>query len=199
MEKPRLLEKLLQEYKGPVLVFSRTKFNAKKIAATIRAMGHSAAEIHSNRSLNQRREALDGFKNGKYRVLAATDIAARGIDVKGIELVVNYDLPSNPEDYVHRIGRTARAGAVGRAVSFATPDQRKDVRDIERLMRATLPQSQLPQLPPARQAPYVTEDEPRRQHQRSYSSHGPAHGRSNFRGRKPFPRTGHQHRRSPRR
>ena len=153
-DKFRLLEKLLQEYKGSVLVFSRTKFGAKKIAVRIRALGHIAAEIHSNRTLNQRKDALEGFRNGKYRILVATDIAARGIDVKGIELVLNYDLPSNPEDYIHRIGRTARAGAVGHAVSFATPDQKADVRDIERLMRAALPPSALPQLPPARNVPH---------------------------------------------
>ncbi len=153
LDKPRLLEKVLYDYKGPVLVFSKTKFGAKRIAAGLRALGHTASEIHSNRTLNQRREALDGFKNGRYRILVATDIAARGIDVKGIELVLNYDLPTNPEDYVHRIGRTARAGAVGRAISFATPDQRGDVRDIERLMRTALPLSRLPELPPARHLP----------------------------------------------
>ncbi len=151
--KPRLLEKILYEYRGSVLIFSRTKFNTKRIAAAIRSLGHSAAELHSNRSLNQRREALEGFRNGKYRILAATDIAARGIDVKGIELVVNYDLPENPEDYVHRIGRTGRMGGIGHAISFATPDQKGDVRGIERLMRATLPLSKLPELPPARALP----------------------------------------------
>ena len=146
-EKTRLLNKLLDQYHGPVLVFSRTKFGAKKIARAVGAMYHKAAEIHSNRSLNQRREALDGFKSGKYRVLVATDIAARGIDVTGIELVVNFDLPENAEDYVHRIGRTGRAGHAGRAISFACPDQRSEVRDIERLMRINLQISQLPELP----------------------------------------------------
>ena len=110
-DKSRLLEKLLYEYRGSVLIFSRTKHGAKKIAAGVRALGHTASELHANKSLNQRREALDGFRNGRYRVLVATDIAARGIDVKGIELVLNYDLPQAAEDYVHRIGRTARAGA----------------------------------------------------------------------------------------
>ncbi len=156
-DKPRLLEKVLGEYRGSVLVFSRTKFGAKKIAASVRAMGHPAAELHANRSLSQRREALDGFKNGKYRVLIATDIAARGIDVKGIEVVVNYDLPSTAEDYVHRIGRTARAGGKGHAISFATPDQRGDVRGIERLIRQALPLSKLPALPPHRGAPVIEE------------------------------------------
>jgi len=156
-DKPRLLEKLLYEYRGSVLVFSRTKHGAKKIATSIRALGHTAAELHSNRSLGQRREALEGFRNGKYRVLVATDIAARGIDVKGIELVLNYDLPDNAEDYVHRIGRTARAGASGHAISFATPDQRFDVRDIERLIRGTLPLAKVPELPPARESDLTSE------------------------------------------
>ena len=149
-DKSRLLEKLLAEYRGSILVFSRTKFGAKKIAAGIRSLGHSSAELHSNRSLSQRREALDGFRNGKYRILVATDIAARGIDVKRRELVMNYDLPQSPEDYVHRIGRTGRAGGIGHAISFATPDQRGDVMSIERLIRTTLPLSKLPDLPPAR-------------------------------------------------
>lgn len=148
-DKARLLEKLLQEYNGSVLVFSRTKHNAKRIAATVRFLGHTAAEIHSNRSLGQRREALEGFKTGRFRVLVATDIAARGIDVNNIEVVINYDLPENAEDYVHRIGRTARAGASGRAISFARPNQRVDIRSIERLIRTTLPISQLPELPQA--------------------------------------------------
>lgn len=152
-DKMRLLEKMLEEYRGAILVFSRTKHGAKRIASAVRSIGHTAAEIHSDRSLGQRREALEGFRNGKYRVLAATDIAARGIDVKGIELVINFDLPQSPDDYVHRIGRTGRAGGVGHAVSFATPNQRSDVRSIERIIRANLPQSKLPQLPPHREAP----------------------------------------------
>jgi ATP-dependent RNA helicase RhlE len=109
-------------------------------------MGHTAAEIHSNRSLAQRQDALEGFKSGKYRVLVATDIASRGIDVTGIELVINYDLPEDAENYVHRIGRTARAGQKGHAISFATPDQGHDVRDIEKLIKATLPVSKHPEL-----------------------------------------------------
>jgi ATP-dependent RNA helicase RhlE len=156
-DKTRLLQKLLDEYHGTVLVFSRTKHGAKKITRSVKGMGHSAAEIHSNRSLAQRREALEGFKNGKYRVLVATDIAARGIDVKGIELVVNYDLPDNPEDYVHRIGRTGRAGREGRAISFATPDQGSDVRAIERLTRVRLPLTKLPELPAERKTHFVEE------------------------------------------
>ncbi|MFA6583850.1 MAG: DEAD/DEAH box helicase [Elusimicrobiaceae bacterium] len=144
-----LLAKLLDKYWGSVLLFSRTKHNARKIARAICDMGHSAAEIHSNRTLNQRREALEGFKSGKYRVLVATDIAARGIDVTGIELVINYDLPDDDENYVHRIGRTGRAGHEGRAISFATPEQGGDVRNIERLMRMELPIVTHPDIPAA--------------------------------------------------
>jgi len=138
-EKLALLKSILGEYKGTILVFSRTKHGAKKICAAIKVMGHTSAELHANKSLSQRREALEGFKIGRYRVLVATDIAARGIDVKGIELVVNYDLPDASEDYVHRIGRTGRAGKEGKAISFATPDQLGDVRSIERLIRMKLP------------------------------------------------------------
>ncbi len=142
-----LLRKLLEEYKGSVLIFLRIKFGARKICNDLRNVGISAAEIHSNRSLGQRREALEGFKLGRYRVLVATDIASRGIDVKGIELVINFDLPENPGDYVHRIGRTGRAGMAGKAISFALPDQGSKVREIERLTRLYLPISKLPDLP----------------------------------------------------
>jgi ATP-dependent RNA helicase RhlE len=146
-QKNRLLDKLLFDYKGSVLVFTRTKHGAKKICVDIRNMGILAAEIHSNRSLGQRREALEGFKVGKYRVLVATDIASRGIDVKGIELVINYDVPESAGDYVHRIGRTGRAGMSGKAISLVMPEQRYKVRDIERLIRVIMPISQLPELP----------------------------------------------------
>jgi ATP-dependent RNA helicase RhlE len=145
--KLRLLSKILAQYHGSILLFSRTKHNARKITMSIRDMGYSVAEIHSNRSLIQRREALDGFKSGRYKVLVATDIASRGIDVTGIELVLNYDLPEDAQNYVHRIGRTARAGQHGHAISFATPDQSSDVRDIEKLIRLTLPVSKHPEMP----------------------------------------------------
>ncbi len=143
-----------------MLVFSRTKHGAKNIARTVREMGHRSAEIHSNRSLAQRREALEGFKSGRYRVLVATDIAARGIDVKGIELVINYDLPDSSDDYVHRIGRTGRAGSMGKAISFATSDQRRDIRDIERLIKKLLPVSKTPELAPVKRVANVPEEAP---------------------------------------
>ena len=159
--KSQLLEILLTEYHGPVLVFTRTKHGARKLTRMVKGMGHAAAEIHSDRSLGQRRDALEGFKSGKYRVLIATDVAARGIDVVGIEVVINYDLPGNSQDYVHRIGRTARAGMAGRAISFATFDQRNDIRDIERLIKTGLKIKQVPALPfdkaPRRPAPLSLE------------------------------------------
>ena len=197
-EKPRLLEKILQEYRGSVLVFCRTKFAAKKIALTIRAMGHTGMEFHSNRSLNQRRDALEGFRNGRYRILVATDIAARGIDVSNIELVINYDLPTIAEDYIHRIGRTGRAGESGHAISFARPDQKADVYAIERLMRGTLPVSQLPALPPARaMASSEREFSPHPQPRRF----GSPNARPHFPSRPPFrggPRRPNYSRRGPR-
>lgn len=138
-EKLKLLENVLKENEGSVLVFSRTKHGARKIARAISDMGHTAGELHANLSFPQRKRSLENFKSGKSRVLVATDIAARGVDVAGLSLVVNYDLPDNPDDYVHRIGRTGRAGREGRAVSFVTPDQRRDVRDIERIIRKSIP------------------------------------------------------------
>jgi ATP-dependent RNA helicase RhlE len=139
-----LLEKILRQYNGSVLLFSRTKRNATKITRKLCNMGFRAAEIHSDLSLNQRRESLDGFKSGKYRVLVATDIAARGIDVFGIEVVINFDVPDDKENYVHRIGRTGRAGHTGIAISFATPEQGSEVREIERLIRTTIKISKHP-------------------------------------------------------
>jgi ATP-dependent RNA helicase RhlE len=160
--KQQLLGKILAQYHGAILLFSRTKHNAKKIASAIRAMGYRSAEIHSNRSLPQRREALEGFKTGRYRVLVATDIAARGIDVTGIELVINYDLPEDADNYVHRIGRTGRAGHKGHAISFATPDQSRDVRDIEKLIKTSLPISKNKELSLQEFSQSAPEDERRR-------------------------------------
>jgi ATP-dependent RNA helicase RhlE len=145
--KEKLLEKLLEQYKGSVLVFTRTKRGTRVLARSLRKAGHGAAEIHSDRTLPQRKEALNGFKSGKYRILVATDIAARGIDVHGIELVVNYDLPDDPGSYVHRIGRTGRAGMEGHAISLATPDQRRDLRNIEKLIDMSIVLSEHPEIP----------------------------------------------------
>lgn len=135
------LRTLIGKTRGSTLVFARTRHGARKLARMLHNDGHKSAEIHADRSLAQRRAALEGFKSGQYRVLVATDIAARGIDVKDIELVINFDVPQSPEDYVHRIGRTGRAGAEGRAVTLALLDQAKDVASIERLMAKPIPVS----------------------------------------------------------
>ena len=165
-DKIHLLKKILEEYRGSILIFIRTKHGARKICKQIRDIGHSVAEIHSDRTLAQRRAALEGFKTGGYRILVATDIASRGIDVKGIELVLNYDIPENPEDYVHRIGRTGRAGAPGRAISFVTPDQKRAVRDIERLLQTFIMISKMPDLPGRPRRDIKSSSEPARPHSR---------------------------------
>jgi len=143
--KKDVLKILLRKYRGTVLVFTRTKMKASRITRTIRNMGEKVAEIHSNRTMSQRTQAIEGFKCGRYRVLVATDIAARGIDVSMIELVVNYDLPDDAENYVHRVGRTGRAGKEGHAVTLATPIQSRDIGKIENLIKKTLPRSKHPQ------------------------------------------------------
>lgn len=150
-QKNQLLEKLLSDHSGTVLVFSRTKHGARKVCRAVNSMGHRSAELHSNLSSGQRRRSLAGFKSGKHRVLVATDIAARGIDVTDIELVINYDLPDNSDDYVHRVGRTGRAGKTGKAISFAVHDQKKQINGIERSVQQRLNITALPELPPARQ------------------------------------------------
>src|SRR4051812_3287694 len=131
---------ILQE----ALVFTRTKHRANRLADYL-VRAHIAAErIHGNRSQNQRTEALAGFKSGKYRVLVATDIAARGIDVEALSHVVNFDVPAVPEDYIHRVGRTGRAEMTGEAYTFVAPDEEPDLRAIERAIGKTLPRVTLP-------------------------------------------------------
>jgi ATP-dependent RNA helicase RhlE len=138
-----LLALLAKEEFDSVLVFSRTKHGADKIARRLKAANHSVAVLHANRSQNQRIEALAGFKSGKYEIMVATDIAARGIDVAGVTHVINYDVPENPEDYVHRIGRTGRAQAVGDAFTLVTPENARDIRDIERFIGQKIPELRL--------------------------------------------------------
>jgi ATP-dependent RNA helicase RhlE len=150
--KGELLGQLLAQYSGSVLLFVRTKRGARRVARILRAAGHAAAEIHADRSQAQRTDAMRGFKTGKFRVLVATDIAARGIDVTDIELVINYDLPDDIGNYVHRIGRTGRAGKRGHAITFATPDQRKDVKEIEMFISAAIPVSPQSDIPPVEPA-----------------------------------------------
>jgi len=132
------LKKILIQYEGSVLIFVRTKHGAKALALKLRSIGQKAVEIHSNLSLGRRREALSAFKSKRERILVATDVAARGLDINGIELVVNYNLPDSSGDYVHRIGRTGRAGKLGKAISLATPNEYKQIKAIEKLINKNI-------------------------------------------------------------
>lgn len=133
-----LVDLMAPEAGKRTIVFTRTKHRADRVARKLVEYGHKAHAIHGNKSQNQRERALEAFKSGKAPVLVATDIAARGIDVDGVELVVNFELPNVSESYVHRIGRTARAGASGRAIALCAPDERSLLRDIEKLMGFTV-------------------------------------------------------------
>lgn len=137
--KTDLLVSLLRQEEKTVLVFTRTKHRADRLAHVLGNVGHKVAVIHGDRTLSQRRMALEGFKRGTFRILVATDIAARGIDVANIGHVVNYDVPNCPEDYVHRIGRTARMNATGRATSFVTTEDHAQWRAIEKLLGQSVP------------------------------------------------------------
>jgi len=143
-----LLRHLLAETGGSFLVFARTKHSTDRLAKRLMKTGVKTAAIHGDRTQSQRRQALDGFKDGYYRVLVATDVAARGIHVDHIEHVVNFDLPQAPEDFVHRVGRTGRAGQKGTAVTFATRGERGAVRQIERAIKAPLPMQKMPAVLP---------------------------------------------------
>lgn len=138
-DKPDLLLTLLGADKDTALVFTRTKHRADRVGRMLDRAGHRVAVLHGDRSLSQRRAALEGFRRGAFRVLVATDIAARGIDVANIGHVINFDLPNVPEDYVHRIGRTARMKTTGRATSFVTSEDAQQLRAIERLLGLTVP------------------------------------------------------------
>ncbi len=143
-EKTSLLLGLIRsEDMDSVLIFTRTKHRADRLANQLTRAGIRAACIHGDRSQHQREEALDGFRRGRYRILVATDIAARGLDIQGVTHVINYDLPPIPEDYIHRIGRTARAGASGQALSLVTREDAEALRDIEMTLGRELPLSEL--------------------------------------------------------
>jgi len=138
-----LLEILRREKIDSAIVFTRTKHRANRLAAFLERHGVKCDRVHGNRSQTQRTQALSGFKEGKYQVLVATDIAARGIDVEGLSHVVNFDVPNVPEDYVHRVGRTARAGATGEAITFVSQEEQGDLRAIERAVGKSLPKKML--------------------------------------------------------
>jgi ATP-dependent RNA helicase RhlE len=143
-EKIALLLTLIAEGDDSTLVFTRTKRRADRIARSLERAGHATARIHADRSQPQRVQALEGFRSGKYRVLVATDIAARGLDVENIGHVILVDLPHVSADYVHRVGRTARAAASGRASSFASTEELPLLREIEKLLKKPIPRATLP-------------------------------------------------------
>ena len=142
-QKAQLLSAILRSNTSQTLVFSRTKHGANNLVKKLSKDGITAAAIHGNKSQAQRTKALDSFKQDLIQVLVATDIAARGIDINQLESVINFDLPHVPEDYVHRIGRTGRAGATGLAISLVSSDERKQLRDIERLIKQTIPRADM--------------------------------------------------------
>jgi ATP-dependent RNA helicase RhlE len=139
LKAPLLFELLRRDEVRDALVFTRTKHRADRLARSLEGAGFKVARIHGNRSQSQRTEALAGFKGGKYRVLVATDIAARGIDVTALGHVINFDVPAVPDDYIHRVGRTARAELTGAAFTFVSPEEEANVRGIERAIEKRLP------------------------------------------------------------
>ncbi|MCP4663417.1 MAG: DEAD/DEAH box helicase, partial [bacterium] len=159
------------------LVFTRTKHRANRLARFLERHGVACERIHGNRSQSQRTQALAGFRNGRYRVLVATDVAARGIDIEALSHVVNFDVPHLPDDYIHRVGRTARAGATGEAFTFVSPQEQGELRAIERTVGKSLPRRTLagfdyrPSVHPPRPTP------PSRKIPTSPSRHGRSPGR----------------------
>jgi ATP-dependent RNA helicase RhlE len=182
--KSHLLLSLLAEAPAKsVLTFTRTKHRANRLADFLTARGVACARIHGNRSQTQRTEAMAGFKRGRFRVLVATDIAARGIDVEALDLVVNFDVPHLPEDYIHRVGRTARAAATGEACTFVSPEEEGELRAIERHLGSALPRHRIAGFDYARR-PVEQLEAPAAQRRRSARSPAPATGgRSRTAGR----------------
>ncbi|MDA0804714.1 MAG: DEAD/DEAH box helicase [Proteobacteria bacterium] len=179
-QKAQLLSAILRSNTAQTLVFSRTKHGANNLVKKLSKDGITAAAIHGNKSQAQRTKALDSFKQDSIQVLVATDIAARGIDIHQLESVINFDLPHVPEDYVHRIGRTGRAGAGGLAISLVSSDERKQLRDIERLIKKPIPKADMKEFdltPVAGAEDYVEEARPPRQ-PRGNGARGGRNGRS---------------------
>ena len=146
--KSDLLLHLLRKVQGSMLVFTATRVGADRLAQLLIRAGIQCTVIHGERSQSERNQALQGFKDGNFRVLVATDVAARGIHVDDIAHVVNYDLPQIPEDFIHRVGRTGRAGARGSSWTFATPLERSDIRGIEKMLNVRIEYQDVPSLPP---------------------------------------------------
>jgi len=192
-----------------VLVFTRTKVSARRLARTIAADGFKVAELHSNLTQPQRNRAMEGFRNGAFQVLVATNIAARGLDVEHITHVISFDVPNVPDDYVHRIGRTARMKAEGDAFVLVSPGEEKSLTQIERHIGQRLPRVVLPDFDYARPAPERAAKQGQRRghgsgnrdgadHARQHSArhsrgrgHGPGHGTSSHDASQRRPRPHH--------
>ena len=190
-----LAELLKSETTDRVLVFTRTKHGADKVVRGLQKAGFTAEAIHGNKSQNQRERVLAAFRSGELLTLVATDIAARGIDVDGVSHVVNFDLPNVPESYVHRIGRTARAGAEGIAISFCDHEERAFLRDIERLIRMSIPATDRRTGKPAINAPAPHHSPNPRNAERNGRPHKrsgrPQNGHAEGRGQRPHGRPEH--------
>ena len=170
------------------IVFTRTKHGANRVAEYLDKRGVSSAAIHGNKSQNARERALEGFKEGRIRALIATDIAARGIDISELGFVINFDLPNVPEAYVHRIGRTGRAGATGSALSFCEQEERPFLMDIERLIKRNIPVVLEHPYPSPLGVPKATDLSPR-----GRPAPRPAPSNGGNRGGRPPERRGHPH------
>ena len=175
--KSKLLHAMLEETRtSRVLVFTRTKHRAKRLAADLDKRGYRVAALQGNMTQNRRQEAMNGFKGGKYDILVATDIAARGIDVSEISHVVNYDMPDTVDAYTHRIGRTGRAAATGQAVTFAVQDDETMVRDIERVLGKPIERRRMEGFDYGAFAPESQRPAPKKSVYRSRSFHGAERG-----------------------
>jgi ATP-dependent RNA helicase RhlE len=178
LKKRSLLVKLIRSRDmRQVLVFVRMKRDANRLARQLQQDGILAKEIHSDRTQAERMQALDEFKQGKVPVLVATDIAARGIDIEELPFVINYELPHTPEDYVHRIGRTGRAGMPGEAISLVAPEETKFLEEVEKLLKRKLERANTPDLPSEDRPPQHSR-EPRHERSRERERERPRHGRS---------------------
>ena len=185
LKMPLLLKLLESPELYSVLVFSKMKHAASRLAKQLDKQGITAEAIHGDRSQNQRQRALDKFKEGKIRVLVGTDVAARGLDISGVTHVINYDFPMQHEDYIHRIGRTGRAGAEGDAYTFITPNEQRDLRDLERFIQREIPRKHLKDFDYDVPAP-VRQDQPRggRNQGRQQNSGGKSSGGKNGRSQR---------------
>ena len=188
--KHRLLAHLLDDINlDKAIVFTATKRGADRLAKTLHAKGHPAAALHGDMNQNQRNRAITHLRSGQVRLLVATDVAARGIDVSGITHVINFDMPKNAEDYVHRIGRTGRAGAKGVAISFAAPDNFQQLRDIERYTRQTIPAHVIPGLEPTVRPRQQLPAGRRRGRPSGHKPHRPGNAPRHFHGKRGDNRT----------